>query len=122
MRIFGPNLNMMRYSLTSGKTANEPIVHPWITRAIEKAQQRVEKQHFETRKNLLRYADVLNAQRGTMYTERRTILNQDDMRPFVAHTIDMMVSNHCRHACTRKKTQLYHQGTRCRHAEHYIGK
>ena len=89
MRIFGPNLKMMRYSLTSGAKKGEPITHPWITRAIEKAQERVEKQHFESRKNLLRYAEVLNSQRSAIYEERQNILQNDDLYPFVK---DLMTS------------------------------
>ena len=91
MRIFGPNLKMMRYSIASSSQKGEPIVHPWITRAIEKAQQRVEKQHFETRKNLLRYAEVLNEQRRTIYEERQGIIKNDDLRPFIHHMITSAV-------------------------------
>jgi preprotein translocase subunit SecA len=84
MRIFGPNLKLMNYSLQKNEQQeNEPIMHPWLTRAIEKAQQRVEAQHFDTRKHLLKYADVLNAQRKAVYDERIRLMELDDIRELV---------------------------------------
>lgn len=79
MRIFGPNLKMLDYSLRSNEGENEPITHPWLTRSIEKAQQRVEAQHFDTRKHLLKYADVLNAQRTAVYDERHVLMHAEEV-------------------------------------------
>jgi preprotein translocase subunit SecA len=76
MRIFGPNLKLASYSLKRNEEKeNEPITHPWLSRTIEKAQQRVEAQHFDTRKHLLKYADVLNAQRTAVYDERYRLMD-----------------------------------------------
>ncbi|MDE0399016.1 MAG: preprotein translocase subunit SecA [Candidatus Poribacteria bacterium] len=55
---------------------NEEVLleHPWITKSIEKAQTRVEQMHFEIRKNLLKFDDVMDSQRDTIYTLRDTVL------------------------------------------------
>ena len=62
MRIFGSEKldNML---LKLGLKKGEAIVHTWINRALEKAQQKVEARNFEIRKNLLRFDDVMNDQR-----------------------------------------------------------
>ncbi len=51
-----------------------PLEHPWVTKSIEKAQTRVEQMHFEIRKNLLKFDDVMDSQRDTIYTLRDTVL------------------------------------------------
>ena len=51
-----------------------PLEHPWVTKSIEKAQTRVEQIHFEMRKNLLKFDDVMDSQRDTIYTLRDTVL------------------------------------------------
>ena len=51
-----------------------PLEHPWVTKSIEKAQTRVEQMHFEVRKNLLKFDDVMDSQRDTIYTLRDTVL------------------------------------------------
>jgi len=57
-----------------GMEEDVPIEHRWVTKAIENAQKKVEGQHFDTRKNLLEYDDVMNQQRKTIYTLRNQIL------------------------------------------------
>ncbi len=57
----------------------EPIEHPMVSRAIEKAQMRVEEQNFEIRKHLLEYDDVLNEQRNYLYNQRDNILMATDL-------------------------------------------
>lgn len=89
MRIFGPNIKLMEYSLRQNENKeNEPIAHPWLTRAIEKAQQRVEAQHFDTRKHLLKYSEVLNSQRKAVYDERFFLMGAED----VHHRIQVVIS------------------------------
>lgn len=104
MRIFGPNLALMNYSLKKNEEKdNEPIAHPWLTRAIEKAQQRVEAQHFDTRKTLLKYAEVLNSQRKAVYDERLALMALEEvsehLHEMIVHTVDALVS-----FCTPEKT------------------
>ncbi len=63
-----------------GMQEGEPIEHPWVTRAIETAQKRVEAHNFEIRKHLLEYDDVMNTQRKVIYSERRQLLESEDIR------------------------------------------
>ncbi len=57
-----------------GMDEEVPLEHPWVTKSIEKAQTRVEQMHFEIRKNLLKFDDVMDSQRDTIYTLRDTVL------------------------------------------------
>ncbi len=73
MRIFGSNRMdavLQRFGLKDG----EAIVHPWINKALERAQQKVEQQNFEARKDVLKYDDVMNDQRKVVYEQRREII------------------------------------------------
>jgi preprotein translocase subunit SecA len=71
-----------------GMEDGEPIEHPWVTRAIETAQKRVEAHNFEIRKHLLEYDDVMNNQRKIIYEERRLLLEGEEIREVVAGMID----------------------------------
>ncbi len=76
MRIFGSErMDFMLRKL--GIQEDEAIAHPWINRALEKAQQKVEARNFDTRKNLLKYDDVMNDQRKVIF-EQRIDLMQDE--------------------------------------------
>ena len=66
-----------------GMEEGEPIEHPWVTRAIETAQKRVEAHNFEIRKHLLEYDDVMNTQRKLIYSERRQLLEGEDIHDVV---------------------------------------
>ncbi len=69
MRIFGSDrLDGMLQKL--GLKQNEAIVHPWINKALEKAQQKVEARNFDLRKNILKYDDVMNDQRKVIFDQR----------------------------------------------------
>ena len=57
-----------------GMDDDVPLEHPWVTKSIEKAQTRVEQMYFEIRKNLLKFDDVMDTQRDTIYTLRDTVL------------------------------------------------
>ena len=73
MRIFGSErLDSMLQKL--GLKNGEAIVHPWINKAIEKAQSKVEGRNFEIRKNLLKFDDVMNDQRKVVYEQRKELL------------------------------------------------
>ena len=73
MRIFGSErLDSMLKTL--GLKEGEAIIHPWISKAIEKAQSKVENKNFEIRKNLLKFDDVMNDQRNVIYNQRKDIL------------------------------------------------
>lgn len=73
-----------------------PIENKMVTRAIASAQSQVEQQNFETRKNVLKYDEVLNRQREVIYGERRRVLEGEDLQEQIHHfmddTIDAYVS------------------------------
>jgi len=80
MRLFGGDrlANIMN---RIGVEDDMPIEHKWISKAIERAQARVESHHFEMRRQVLEYDDVMNKQREVIYSERRKILEGIDLRP-----------------------------------------
>lgn len=80
MRIFGSE-RIGRILKTMGLKQNEAIEHPWISKAIAKAQQKVEEYHFDVRKNLLKFDDVTNDQRKIIYEQRKEIMEMDDVYP-----------------------------------------
>ncbi len=87
MRIFGSEKisgMLKRLGLDEG----ESIAHPWISRAIEKAQMRVEQMHYEVRKNLLKFDDVMNDQRKVIYGQRIELMEADDVSRTAKDMID----------------------------------
>ncbi|WP_137180393.1 preprotein translocase subunit SecA [Roseomonas sp. AR75] len=94
MRIFGSDrMGGMLEKL--GLKPGEAIIHPWINKALEKAQKKVEARNFDTRKNLLKYDDVMNNQRKEVYAQRKAFMMSDDVSETVAEmrreTIGAMV-------------------------------
>ncbi|MEG3619964.1 preprotein translocase subunit SecA [Magnetovibrio sp. PR-2] len=95
MRIFGSErIDSMLVKL--GLEEGEAIVHPWINKALEKAQQKVEARNFEIRKNLLKFDDVMNDQRKVVYAERKELMSVTDVSNDIVgmrhEMIDDMVS------------------------------
>jgi len=74
-----------------GMERDVPIEHKMVTRAKQKAQERVEQQNFEYRKHILKYDDVLNRQRDTVYTLRNRILDGDNLRGDVMEMIESAI-------------------------------
>jgi preprotein translocase subunit SecA len=62
-----------------GLKEGEAIIHPWINKALEKAQQKVEARNFEIRKHLLKFDDVMNDQRKVVYSQRKEIMSARDV-------------------------------------------
>ena len=97
MRIFGSDrMDGMLQKL--GLKEDEAIVHPWINKALEKAQKKVEGRNFDIRKNLLKYDDVMNDQRKVIFEQRLELMDGeslgetiDEMRQEV---IDTLVDKH----------------------------
>ena len=78
MRIFGSErLDSMLQKM--GLREGEAIIHPWINKAIEKAQSKVEARNFEIRKQLLKYDDVMNDQRRVIFEQRKEIMNAESV-------------------------------------------
>ena len=78
MRLFGGE-RMKSIMQRIGMEPGEPIDHPMLNRGIERAQHKVEERNFEIRKHLLDYDDVLNEQRSVIYSQRDSILSDDDL-------------------------------------------
>lgn len=86
LRIFGSekiSAMLTRLGLQKG----EAIVHPWISRSLEKAQQRVEMRNYEIRKNLLKFDDVVNEQRKVIYAQRIEIMKDNNLLPALQEII-----------------------------------
>ena len=83
MRIFGSErMDSMLQKL--GLEEGEAIVHPWINKALEKAQQKVEARNFDARKHILQYDDTMNDQRKVIYEQRREVMHTEDVAETVA--------------------------------------
>ncbi|MBW9065381.1 preprotein translocase subunit SecA [Rhizobium herbae] len=83
MRIFGSDrMDGMLQKL--GLKEGEAIVHPWINKALERAQKKVEARNFDIRKNLLKYDDVLNDQRKVIFEQRIEMMDATDISETVA--------------------------------------
>jgi len=75
---------------------DQPIEHPWVTKALERAQQQVERRNFDIRKQLLEYDDVMNRQREVIYQERKRVLEGKNLKEtileMIEDTIEQLVS------------------------------
>ncbi|MBW2145569.1 MAG: preprotein translocase subunit SecA [Deltaproteobacteria bacterium] len=97
MRIFASDriANLME---RIGMEEDIPIEHNLVTRAIENAQKKVEAHNFEIRKHLLEYDDVMNRQREVIYSQRRKILTESDLREdfqeIIRETVEEIVAAH----------------------------
>ncbi len=97
MRVFGPE-RMDSMLVKLGLEEGEAIIHPWINKAIEKAQQKVEARNYDMRKNVLKYDDVMNDQRKAIYEQRIEIMSATDVSETIAdmreETIEDIVITH----------------------------
>jgi len=97
MRIFGSDrLDKMLDKL--GMEDGEAIVHPWVNKALERAQSKVEARNFDMRKNVLKYDDVMNQQRKMIFSQRRDIMESTDesetTREMRHDVVDDLVGKH----------------------------
>jgi len=97
MRIFGSErMDGMLKAL--GLKEDEAIVHPWINKALEKAQAKVEARNFDIRKNLLKFDNVMNDQRKAIFEQRLELLGDTDLNETVAemrrYVVDDLVAQH----------------------------
>ncbi len=92
MRIFGSDkLDGMLQKL--GLKENEAIIHPWINKALEKAQQKVEARNFEIRKNLLKFDNVMNDQRKVIFEQRVDLMRDETVAETIADMRRAMVED-----------------------------
>src|SRR5262245_34235113 len=97
MRIFGSDrMDGMLQKL--GLKEDEAIIHPWINKALEKAQKKVEARNFDIRKNLLKYDDVMNDQRKVIFEQRIELMDAESLSETVSEmreeVIDDLVAKH----------------------------
>ncbi len=78
MRIFAADKMEMLLKSHIGLKDGEALTHPWLSKALERAQARVEQQNFEIRKNLLKFDNVMNDQRKVIYEQRREIMDSGE--------------------------------------------
>ena len=100
MRIFGAErMDAMLKRL--GLKEDEAIVHPWINKALEKAQQKVEARNFDIRKNILKFDNVMNDQRKVIFEDRRRMMAQESLESTIEDmrtgVIDDLVAKHIPH-------------------------
>ena len=100
MRIFGSDrLDQMLRRL--GVQEGEAISHAWISKALERAQQKVEARNFDIRKHLLRYDDVMNDQRKIIYEQRRELMQSSDISEMIedmrGDVVEAIVQRHIPH-------------------------
>jgi preprotein translocase subunit SecA len=93
MRIFGSD-KLQGLMGRLGMTEDEAIEHPLISRSIERAQKSVESHHFDVRKRLLEYDDVMNRQREVVYSRRQALLEGEDIRQDVLDMALDLVESH----------------------------
>jgi preprotein translocase subunit SecA len=97
MRIFGPAAE--RIGRVMERFEVEPIEHKWVANSIEGAQKKVEGMHFDARKHVVEYDDVMNKQREIIYEERRKVLEGADTREniegYMLELIEKGVEGHC---------------------------
>jgi preprotein translocase subunit SecA len=97
MRIFGSD-RMESMLVKLGLKEDEAIVHPWINKALEKAQKKVEARNFEIRKNILKYDNVMNDQRKVVFEQRREMMAQDSLEEMITDmrhgVVDDVIARH----------------------------
>ena len=91
MRIFGSeSMNNILEKL--GLKDGESIDHPWINKALERAQQKVEARNFDIRKSLLKFDDVLNDQRHVIFSQRRKVMDSENPYDFADKFLNQIMS------------------------------
>src|SRR5262249_23495785 len=97
MRIFGTD-KLDVWLARLGLQENEAIIHPWINKALEKAQSKVEARNFDIRKNLLKFDNVMNDQRNQVFKERIELMRDENVAETVAgmrhSVVDDLVAKH----------------------------
>jgi len=97
MRLFGSE-RIARIMQRLKIPEDQPIEHPWVTKALERAQEQVERRNFDIRKHLLEYDDVMNKQREVIYKERDKVLRgenlKEDILGMMEDVIDALLSEY----------------------------
>ena len=92
MRIFGSD-RLDKVLKTLGLEEGEAIVHPWVNKSLERAQAKVEGRNFDIRKQLLKFDDVMNDQRKVIFSQRREIMEAEDLSEITSDMRDQVVDD-----------------------------
>ena len=97
MKIFGPAADRIGRLMDSLEV--EPIEHPWVARSIASAQKKVEGMHFDARKHVVEYDDVMNKQRQIVYEERRKVLDGANARENILGYVREVITKGVEQSC-----------------------
>ncbi len=92
MRIFGSE-RLEKVLSGLGMKDGEAIVHPWVNKSLERAQAKVEGRNFDTRKQLLKFDDVMNDQRKVIFSQRRDIMEAKDLSDITKDMRDQVIDD-----------------------------
>lgn len=92
MRIFGSD-RLDKVLKTLGLEEGEAIVHPWVNKSLERAQAKVEGRNFDIRKQLLKFDDVMNDQRKVVFSQRREIMEAEDLSEIISDMRDQVADD-----------------------------
>ena len=92
MRIFGSE-SMTNILKKLGLKENESIDHPWINKALERAQQKVEARNYDIRKTLLKFDDVMNDQRQVIFSQRKNVLKNEKIYELTNDFLDEIINS-----------------------------
>ncbi|MBT6543413.1 MAG: preprotein translocase subunit SecA, partial [Rhodobacteraceae bacterium] len=97
MRIFGSE-KLDKVLSTLGMKDGEAIIHPWVNKSLARAQAKVEGRNFDIRKQLLKFDDVMNDQRKVIFTQRRDVMEANDLAEIIKdmryQVIDDLIETH----------------------------
>ncbi len=99
LRVFGNLDSLMRMV---GMQDDQPVAHSWLNSTLRKAQQRVEAHHYNVRRQVLKYDDILNEQRSYVFALRRRILHASDTAPLLTDIIKQWVAHALDTHCPKK--------------------
>ena len=102
MRIFGSESIdgiMKKFGLKEGESIN----HPWINKALERAQQRVEARNFDIRKTLLKFDDVMNDQRQVIFEQRKEVIKSKNVNEIIDSFIESLTNNFLKEKTTYER-------------------
>jgi len=112
MRIFGSD-SMNNILQKLGLKDGESIDHPWINKALERAQQKVEARNFDIRKTLLKFDNVLNDQRHVIFSQRKNVINSEKVfaysDEFLSEILEHLIHLKTQHVSKIKNNEFHNQ-------------
>ncbi len=118
MKIFGPAAERIGRLMDSLEV--EPIEHPWVARSIAGAQKKVEGMHFDARKHVVEYDDVMNKQRQIVYEERQKVLEGADARGNILEYVKEIVAKGIEVHCESRHPENWDMDALIRYLSAYL--